>query len=134
MKCTGTNANGIDCRANAMIGQDKCFFHHAATAEQRIQARHAGGVTRPSRRNVARAGTTLTTGAPGMDWPLASSADAGALIEQTINQVIQGGLDPRVANSVGYLTSVLNRLRKMSDLEREIAELKEQLKQQKQAG
>ena len=41
------------------------------------------------------------------DNPLRSTTDVSTLLSESINQVRRGQLDPRVANAVGYLASIL---------------------------
>ena len=41
------------------------------------------------------------------DNPLRSTTDVSTLLSESINQVRRGQLEPRVANAVGYLASIL---------------------------
>jgi hypothetical protein len=60
------------------------------------------------------------------DRPLQTAKDVSALLSDTINQVRKGQLDVRIANTTGYLGTVLlraleqelleKRVRKMEDL------------------
>jgi hypothetical protein len=52
-----------------------------------------------------------------------TSDDALALIALTISQVRRGQIDPKIANSVGYLTTIALRAIESSDFERRITEL-----------
>jgi hypothetical protein len=56
-----------------------------------------------------------------------------ALLADSINRVRKAGLDPKIANAIGYLASVLLRALSESELERRIAEL-ERLAQEHQKG
>ena len=49
--------------------------------------------------------------------------DVVALISETINQVRKGMIDPRVANSVGYLANVLIKAFEQDELETRIERL-----------
>lgn len=66
---------------------------------ERGRARQAGGVAR-SRVSAVLPGDT-------QDLPLSRTSDVCALLAESINQVRRGQLDPRVANAVGYLASIL---------------------------
>lgn len=90
-----------------------CFFHDPACAGQRTRARRAGG-----HRNRA---AILPPTAPTRR--LGTAADVTDLLAETINQVRRGELDPKVANSVGYLASVLLRAIEAGALEERLARL-----------
>src|SRR5262249_21918667 len=49
------------------------------------------------------------------------------LLAETINQVRKGTLDPKVANCVGYLASILLRALEGSELAREIEQLRQEV-------
>lgn len=51
--------------------------------------------------------------------------DVVALLSETINQVRKGQIDPRVANSVGYLASITVKVLEQNALEDRIARLEE---------
>jgi hypothetical protein len=51
------------------------------------------------------------------DNPLGNTNDVSALLGESINQVRRGQLDPRVANALGYLTSVLLRALEQGSIE-----------------
>jgi hypothetical protein len=54
---------------------------------------------------------------------LRSLRDVCELVSETVGQVRTGALDPRVANAVGYLCTVLIRALELSRLEERIAAL-----------
>ncbi len=112
-RCTYRKDDGTRCRANAMRGSDYCFTHDPAKADERRAARQAGG-------RVGKA-QVLPSGTP--DVPLGSVADLLALLGETINQVRRGDLDPKVANTVGYLSGTLLRALEVGDLETRLAKL-----------
>ncbi len=62
------------------------------------------------------------------DAKIQNCGDALALISDTINQVRKGDIDPRVANSVGYLATIAMRAFEQNDLETRIAKLESLLK------
>jgi hypothetical protein len=98
-QCEHRLPNGKRCRAHARTNDRFCFFHSASTLADRGRARRAGGVAR-SRSAAVLPGDT-------QDLPLHDTRDVCALLAESINQVRRGQLDPRVANAVGYLASIL---------------------------
>jgi hypothetical protein len=85
--------------------------------EQRV--RRAGGVKR------SQPAPVLPLDTP--DHPLASPKDVSQLLANSINQLRRGELDPRVANSVGYLATILLRALEQGPLEERIAKLEAML-------
>jgi hypothetical protein len=57
------------------------------------------------------------------DHSLASPKDVSHLLADSINQLRRGELDPRVANAVGYLSTVLLRALEQGPLEDRVAKL-----------
>ena len=112
-QCKHVRADGTRCRANTIAGSEFCFFHDPAKAAAREAARRAG-------RSV---GKTAVLPPDTPDAPLGSVADVVALLGQTINQVRRGEIDPRVANTIGYLSATLLRALEQGDIERRLAEL-----------
>jgi hypothetical protein len=98
-KCEFRKKNGERCGADAQTGKSLCVFHDPARASEGRRARRAGGITR------SRLATVLPADTP--DHPLGNTADVSALLSDCINRLRRGQLDPRVANSMGYLASVL---------------------------
>ena len=87
------------------IGRDVCIFHDPDKAEEGRRARRAGGI-------VEQVGCPLSP-----DNPLGNANDVSILLGESINQVRRGQLDPRVANTVGYMTSVLLRVLEQGSIE-----------------
>jgi hypothetical protein len=71
---------------------------------------------------------TLDAAAP--DVKVDDCGDARALLVQIINHVLKGEIDPRVANSVGFLTNLLMKAVEQDKLETRIEQLEELLKVQ----
>lgn len=117
-RCQAQKKDGHPCDASASRGSDFCFFHDPAQADQRREAQAAGG------RNGRM--TTLSADAP--DVPVQTLRDIVSLVGVTINQVRRGELDPRVANTVGYLANVAIKALEQGDLEDRIAELEAVMK------
>ena len=112
-QCTQVKADGARCQANAITGSDYCFAHDPARAEDRQAARQAGG----------RVGKTKVLPPETADAPLSRATDVVALLGETINQVRRGEVDPRVANTVGYLSATLLRALEVGDIEERLAGL-----------
>jgi hypothetical protein len=112
------------CQANAMASSDFCFFHCPTVAVQRREARQMGG-----RRNKA---AVLPPDAP--DSPLRCVEDVVVFMADTINRVRRGQLDPRVGNTVGYLSGVLLKALETGNLERRLSDLESVVKSQSAAG
>ena len=98
-KCQFRRNDGAGCHANAQLGKKLCVFHDPAKAAAGRRARRLGGINR--NRGVA----ILPLNTP--DHPLRNTQDVSLLLGESINQVRRGQLDPRVANAVGYLASIL---------------------------
>ena len=109
--CQAVKPDGTRCKAAALPGSDYCFFHDPSLAAERRAAQSAGG----SRIK------TLAADAPEVQ--VADTRDVVSLISETINQVRRGQVDPRVANSVGYLAAILLRAVEQGTLEGKVAEL-----------
>jgi hypothetical protein len=68
-------------------------------ADDGHRARQAGGVHR------SHSAAVLSSDTP--DHPLGDTNQVSVLLADSINRLRRGQLDPRVANSMGYLASVL---------------------------
>jgi hypothetical protein len=55
--------------------------------------------------------------------PLGSSREVAELLSDTINQVRRGELDPRIANTVGYLAGTLLKALEQGPVEERLARL-----------
>src|SRR5438445_13508677 len=98
-KCQSRKKNGESCGADTQSGKSLCVFHDPAKAADGRRARRAGGINR------SRGATVLPPETP--DNPLRSTTDVSTLLSESINQVRRGQLEPRVANALGYLASIL---------------------------
>jgi len=114
-KCQFRRKNGDVCRADAQSGKTLCVFHDPAKANDGRRARRAGGLSRTRTTGVLPSATP--------DHPLGSFADVSSLLSDSINRVRRGELDPRVANTMGYLASVLLRALEQCPLEERVAKL-----------
>ena len=118
--CSATKRDESKCNAAAIPGSEFCFFHDPSKAEKRREAQAQGG-----RQNRTK---TLESTVP--DVKVEDCGDAIALISETINQVRKGQIDPRVANSVGFLANILIKAVERNKLETRIEQLEELLKVQ----
>jgi hypothetical protein len=117
--CTGLKRDGNRCHAQALTGSRYCFFHDPAAAEERAAASKRGGEkTRPA---------VLPPGTP--DFPLNNATDAGALLGRTINQLLRGELDPKIANAAGYLIGLKMKAADLGKLEQRMVALEAALKE-----
>jgi hypothetical protein len=123
-QCKHVRADGTRCRANTIAGSEFCFFHDPAKAREREDAQRAGGSM----------GKAKVLPPDTQDVPLASTTDAVRFLGQTINQVRRGEIDPRVANTIGYLSATLLRALEQGDIERRLAELEAIIKSQPPPG
>jgi hypothetical protein len=117
-QCGAVKADGQWCHARALVNSQFCYFHNPASADERIAASRRGG-----ERNRA---ATLPADTP--DFPLATATDASALIGRTINQLLRGEIDPKIATAVGYLVTVKVKAADTGTLERRLAALEAILK------
>lgn len=116
MKCEFRKKDGTICGANAQLGKQVCVFHDPARASDGRRARRAGGLSRSAPR-------VLPADIPPVQ--LNSCKDVAGVLAESISQVRQGELDPRIANATGYLAGILlkaleqgvieDRLRKIED-------------------
>jgi hypothetical protein len=111
--CKAMKQDRNGCRAPALLESHFCYFHDPLKAGERREAQASGGL----RNRIQSLGVT----AP--DVTVADCGDVVALIAQTINQVRKGFVDPRIANSVGYLANVLIKAFEQDKLETRIERL-----------
>jgi len=117
-QCEGVKPDGSRCFAAALPDSTFCFFHDPSKATERHEAHAAGG-----RQNHMK---TLGTGTP--DVEIKDCRDVVALLSDTINQVRKGLIDPRIANSVGYLANQVVRVLTQNELEDRIQKLEQAIK------
>jgi hypothetical protein len=114
IKCIARNKSGSRCNADAQIGKRLCVFHDPEKSEAVLRARRAGGIAR------TRA-AVLPTDTP--DHSLRNAAEVSDFLAELVNQVRRGQLDARMANGIGYLTSVLLRALEAGPLEERVSRL-----------
>jgi hypothetical protein len=89
-----------------------------------LEAQRVGGL-----RNKA---VSLSADTP--DCNLKNAADVIALLGTTINQVRRGQVDPRIGNSVGYLSTVLLKAQELGSIEQRLSALEIATKHQSRFG
>jgi len=72
---------------------------------------------------ISRSRTAAVLPPDTLDNPLRNTQDVSTLLAESINQVRRGELDPRVANSVGHLASILLGALQQGPLEERLARL-----------
>jgi hypothetical protein len=118
--CSATKKDQSNCQVPVIPGSEFCYFHDPSNAEKRREAQAQGG-----RQNRMK---TLESTAP--DVKVEDCGDAIALISETINHVRKGKIDPRVANSVGFLANILLKAMERDKLETRIEQLEALLRVQ----
>ena len=116
--CEKIKSDGQRCRAMAIASSQYCFFHDPSAAKAREAAQRQGG--------QANGSVVLPADAP--DVPLHSGKDVSAFLAETINQVRKGRVSPKIASTVGYLSSLLMKALETSDIEKRLARIEQVLK------
>jgi hypothetical protein len=114
-KCQSRKKNGDPCGADAQLGKTVCVFHDPQRTSDGERARRTGGVNR------AKPAAVLAPDTP--DHPLGNTTDVANLLGDSINKLRRGELDPRVANAIGYLSTVLLRALEQGPMEDRMAKL-----------
>jgi len=114
-KCRFRKKNESKCDADAQTGKEVCVFHDPEQSATVGRARRAGGLKR------SHPAAVLPPDTP--DIGLADASDVSTLITDSINQLRRGQIDPRVANGVGYLASVLLRSLEQGVMEERLSKL-----------
>lgn len=127
-KCRATRKDGSPCRGDALAGGDYCAFHAPEKAASFQNGRVEGG----------KAGKLATLppsaikpwrGQPG-DVDVMQSVTPVELVNllcQTIDDVRMGAVDPKVANSVGYLAGVIVKIQQYEALDERLAAIEQAL-------
>src|SRR5438874_10191973 len=91
-QCHYIKPDNSRCEAHAGSESFYCYFHNPDLKEEREASRKKGGKER------SRKAAVLPSHTP--DRPLTTAADITEFLGVTINQVLRGEVDPRIANSV----------------------------------
>jgi hypothetical protein len=111
--CAATRKDGRPC-TNTILppGASHCFAHDASLQAERAEARKRGGASRSNLSRFAR----LT--------PL-SLAPITARLEQAIDEVHRGELDPRAASAMAALARALVATVTAGEMEQRLRQLEE---------
>ena len=118
-QCIQVKPDGDRCQAQALTGSLLCFFHDPAQAGARAAASKRGG-------EKTRA-AVLPPDTP--DAPLRTPSEMSALLDRTINQLLRGQIDSKVANTVGYLMTVKMKTTDLGNLEQRLGALERAVKE-----
>lgn len=135
MKCKATRKDGEPCRAEAIPGADYCNFHDPKRAEAFQKGREKGGRSPklPALAEAQRPATLATVkpwrGQPGEVEVLRSvqPVELVNLLCQTIDDVLTGCIDPKVANAVGYLVGAITKVQQLEALDERLSAIEEAL-------
>jgi len=109
-KCKHTKEDGTQCGAYAMADTEFCYLHNPAISdEEKKLAQVKGGENR-----------ALMIDEPLPVMRLETPSDAVMLLADTINRVRTGTLDPRIANTIGYLAGHLLKAFEVAQLKDKI--------------
>ena len=103
-----------------MHDKEHCYRHDPNSRDLSLEASRRGG--------LAREVELLT---PLEEMPINTSKDVVKLIATTINEVRTGKLDPRIANTIGFLAGHLIRAYEVAELEDKVEEVKAVLLERK---
>jgi hypothetical protein len=125
-RCKATRKDGGPCEADALTLSDYCAFHDPEKAETFHNGRVKGG-------EAGKLATLATVkpwrGAVGdVDVMKAvSPAELVNLLCNTIDDVLTGAIDPKVANAVGYLTGAIVKIQQYEALVERLSAIEEAL-------
>jgi hypothetical protein len=119
--CQALKSDGKRCTVAALPGSEYCFFHDPTKKEERHAAQSMGGSQNRMK----------TLGPEAPDLKVKDARDVVNLMSETINQVRKGQLDPRIANAVGYLATIMIKASERNNLEARLEELEAIVKAKK---
>jgi len=124
-KCQSLRKDGQACGADAQTGKSICIFHDPERSGDAIRARRAGGTARSKPASVVSLDTPKQT--------LRSVKEVASLLGESINQV-RGEIDPRIANTVGYLSAILLKALEQGEIEERLSKIEAALAKEKGSG
>jgi hypothetical protein len=114
-KCQSLRKDGQACGADAQTGKSVCIFHDPERSADAVRARRAGGIARSQPPSVLSSNTPETR--------LISFKEVSSLLGDSINQVLRGEIDPRIANTVGYLSAIPLKALEQGEVEERLSKL-----------
>ncbi|PJC32744.1 hypothetical protein CO049_02020 [Candidatus Roizmanbacteria bacterium CG_4_9_14_0_2_um_filter_36_12] len=115
MKCIYIKEGGEQCNAFAMGNSQFCYLHNPDITDEEKRINQTKG----GKSNIIRVNGSL---------PLIrakTSQEVAGLLEKTINEVRSGELDPRIANTIGYLAGHLIKAIEVGEVEKRINAIEE---------
>jgi len=118
MRCKYIKDNGEQCKANAMSDSDYCYLHNPdISEEEKREAQIRGGRNR-----------SIAITEPLNKITVSSGEDIFTLLDTTIQEVRSGEIDPKIANTIGYLAGVMIKAYEVAKLERRVIDLEQALR------
>jgi len=112
-KCKHTLDDGTPCGAWALKEKEFCFSHDPDSRERKLEAVRKGGLARE-----------IVIETPLERVSVSTPKDIVTLLARTIHEVRDGTLDPRIANTIGYLTGHLIRAFEVAELDGKMEEVR----------
>jgi len=119
-KCKFIKTDKTRCNAEAIKGDDYCFWHSKKTEEKRERAISEGGLS--PKRNYGRED----------EIQIKNTDDVLTLLEQTINDLRGNKTSTRIANAIGYLAGIALKVIEKGDLEKRLEVIEYALEIKKQ--
>ena len=116
-QCKAILDDGEQCGAYARTDKEYCFSHDPESREAKLEAVHKGGLVKKVR---------ITEPLTPVD--LVTARDVVRLLTVTIEEVRTGKLDPRLANTIGFLAGHLTRAYEVAELEEKVDEIRAVIK------
>jgi len=117
-QCKAILDDGEQCGAYALKGKDFCFSHDPDSREAKLEAVRNGGLVKKVRIDEPLTPVDIVT-----------AKDVVRLLTVTIEEVRTGKLDPRIANTIGFLAGHLTRAYEVAELEHKVDEIRAVIKQ-----
>jgi len=110
--------DGEQCGAYARTDKEYCFSHDPESREAKLEAVKKGGLVKKVRVDQALATVVIT-----------SPRDIVTLLATTIEEVRTGRIDPRIANTIGFLAGHLTRAFEVAEMDQKLDEIRAVIKQ-----
>ena len=114
-RCTATTKAGKPCSAQARPGRPFCLWHDPAAEQERRHNAQRGGAARSSIARLKR----------GLPMELLSISDVQGVLGAVLRDLLDGKLDPPVANSAAGVARAFAALATAGDLEERLRRLEE---------
>ena len=112
--CKAATSAGKPCKSARRKNSDFCFFHDPHSSESRQEAQSKGG---------RRGALVQVIPNPSRDFMLDRPDGIVELLQYAVNCVVRGELDPRTANTLGYLADCALRAYNIGKLSARLADL-----------